>query len=77
VPARDFFRGHLRTLFCLLAPSRAFGQQQPSFQKRFANQDIIDMAKLGGQGNTMARAKGGNRSGGAASGRIYDFSILE
>jgi hypothetical protein len=30
-----------------------------------------------GQGNTMAGAKGGNRSGGAASGRIYDFSILE
>jgi len=30
-----------------------------------------------GQGNTMAGAHGGNRSGGSASGRIYDFSILE
>ncbi len=30
-----------------------------------------------GQGNTMAGARGGNRSGGSASGRIYDFSILE
>lgn len=28
-----------------------------------------------GQGNTMAGAHGGNRSGGSASGRIYDFSI--
>jgi hypothetical protein len=33
--------------FCLLAPSLAFGQQEASFQKRFTNQDIIDMAKLG------------------------------
>jgi hypothetical protein len=33
--------------FCLLAPSTAFGQQEASFQKRFTNQDIIDMAKLG------------------------------
>ena len=32
---------------CLLAPSPAFGQQEASFQKRFTNQDIIDMAKLG------------------------------
>jgi hypothetical protein len=30
-----------------------------------------------GQGNTMAGAHGGNRSGGAASGRVYDFSIPE
>lgn len=30
-----------------------------------------------GQANTMAGARGGNRSGGAASGRVYDFSILE
>ncbi len=30
-----------------------------------------------GQSNTMAGARGGNRSGGAAAGRIYDFSILE
>ncbi|HVO56990.1 MAG TPA: hypothetical protein VMT51_04755, partial [Dongiaceae bacterium] len=30
-----------------------------------------------GQGNTMAGANGGNRSGGAASGRVYDFSISE
>jgi hypothetical protein len=30
-----------------------------------------------GQANTMAGAHGGNRSGGAASGRVYDFSILE
>ncbi|MGO9307310.1 MAG: hypothetical protein ACLP3R_26975 [Candidatus Korobacteraceae bacterium] len=30
-----------------------------------------------GQSNTMAGARGGNRSGGAAGGRIYDFSILE
>jgi len=30
-----------------------------------------------GQSNTMAGATGGNRSGGAAGGRIYDFSILE
>jgi hypothetical protein len=30
-----------------------------------------------GQGNTMAGARGGNRSGGAASGRVYDFSIPE
>lgn len=30
-----------------------------------------------GQSNTMAGAHGGNRSGGAAGGRIYDFSILE
>lgn len=30
-----------------------------------------------GQANTMAGAKGGNRSGGAASGRIWDFAILE
>lgn len=28
-----------------------------------------------GQGNTMAGAYGGNRSGGSASGRVYDFSI--
>jgi hypothetical protein len=30
-----------------------------------------------GQSNTMAGATGGNRSGGAAGGRIYDFSIPE
>jgi hypothetical protein len=30
-----------------------------------------------GQTNTMSGAKGGNRSGGAATGRIYDFSIIE
>ena len=30
-----------------------------------------------GQGNTMAGAHGGNRSGGAASGRVWDFSIPE
>ncbi len=30
-----------------------------------------------GQANTMSGASGGNRSGGAASGRIYDFSIPE
>jgi len=30
-----------------------------------------------GQTNTMAGATGGNRSGGAAAGRIYDFSIPE
>jgi hypothetical protein len=30
-----------------------------------------------GQSNTMSGARGGNRSGGAASGRIYDFSIPE
>ena len=30
-----------------------------------------------GQGNTMAGAKGGNRSGGSASGRVYDFSVPE
>ncbi len=30
-----------------------------------------------GQGATMAGARGGNRSGGNASGRIYDFSIAE
>lgn len=28
-----------------------------------------------GQGNTMAGARGGNRSGGSASGRVYDFTI--
>jgi hypothetical protein len=28
-----------------------------------------------GQGNTMSGAHGGNRSGGSASGRVYDFSI--
>ena len=32
---------------CLLAPSPVFGQQEGSFQKRFTNQDIIEMAKLG------------------------------
>jgi hypothetical protein len=30
-----------------------------------------------GQSATMSGARGGNRSGGVASGRIYDFSILE
>jgi len=30
-----------------------------------------------GQSNTMSGARGGNRSGGFASGRIYDFSIPE
>jgi hypothetical protein len=30
-----------------------------------------------GTQSTMAGARGGNRSGGAASGRLYDFSILE
>jgi hypothetical protein len=30
-----------------------------------------------GTGATMSGARGGNRSGGNASGRIYDFSILE
>ena len=30
-----------------------------------------------GQGATMAGARGGNRSGGNATGRIYDFSIAE
>jgi hypothetical protein len=30
-----------------------------------------------GQSNTMSGARGGNRSGGAATGRIYDFSIPE
>ena len=30
-----------------------------------------------GQSNTMSGAMGGNRSGGAAGGRIYDFGILE
>ena len=30
-----------------------------------------------GQGNTMAGAHGGNRSGGSATGRVYDFSIPE
>ncbi len=30
-----------------------------------------------GQTNTMAGARGGNRSGGSAQGRIYDFSIPE
>jgi len=30
-----------------------------------------------GQMSTMAGARGGNRSGGAASGRVYDFSIPE
>jgi hypothetical protein len=30
-----------------------------------------------GQGATMSGARGGNRSGGNAAGRIYDFSILE
>jgi len=28
-----------------------------------------------GQANTMSGAKGGNRSGGAAAGRVYDFTI--
>ncbi len=30
-----------------------------------------------GQSNTMSGARGGNRSGGSAAGRIYDFSIPE
>jgi hypothetical protein len=30
-----------------------------------------------GQGATMSGARGGNRSGGSAAGRIYDFSVLE
>ncbi len=30
-----------------------------------------------GQGATMSGARGGNRSGGNAAGRIYDFSIME
>jgi hypothetical protein len=30
-----------------------------------------------GQGATMSGARGGNRSGGNAAGRIYDFSIVE
>jgi len=30
-----------------------------------------------GQANTMSGANGGNRSGGAASGRVYDFHIPE
>lgn len=30
-----------------------------------------------GQSNTMAGARGGNRSGGAASGRVWDFTIPE
>jgi hypothetical protein len=30
-----------------------------------------------GQGNTMAGAHGGNRSGGSAAGRVWDFSIPE
>jgi hypothetical protein len=30
-----------------------------------------------GQGNTMSGAHGGNRSGGAASGRVYDFTVPE
>jgi len=30
-----------------------------------------------GQTNSMSGARGGNRSGGAATGRIYDFSIME
>jgi hypothetical protein len=30
-----------------------------------------------GQGATMAGAHGGNRSGGNATGRIYDFSVAE
>jgi hypothetical protein len=30
-----------------------------------------------GQSGTMSGARGGNRSGGVASGRIYDFNILE
>jgi hypothetical protein len=47
-PARAiFFAGIFVLSFCLLAPSRAFGQQEASFQKRFTNKDIIDMAKLG------------------------------
>lgn len=30
-----------------------------------------------GQANTMAGARGGNRSGGAASGRVWDFTVPE
>jgi len=30
-----------------------------------------------GQSNTMAGARGGNRSGGSASGRVWDFTIPE
>jgi len=30
-----------------------------------------------GQSATMSGARGGNRSGGIAAGRIYDFSVLE
>jgi hypothetical protein len=30
-----------------------------------------------GQGATMSGARGGNRSGGNAAGRIYDFSVME
>jgi hypothetical protein len=30
-----------------------------------------------GQANTMSGARGGNRSGGAAAGRVYDFTIPE
>jgi hypothetical protein len=30
-----------------------------------------------GQSNTMAGAHGGNRSGGSASGRVWDFTIPE
>jgi hypothetical protein len=30
-----------------------------------------------GQSNTMSGARGGNRSGGSATGRIYDFSVPE
>jgi hypothetical protein len=30
-----------------------------------------------GQTNTMGSGRGGNRSGGAATGRIYDFSVPE
>jgi hypothetical protein len=30
-----------------------------------------------GQSNTMAGARGGNRSGGSASGRVWDFAIPE
>src|SRR5882757_9210265 len=33
--------------FCLLAPSPAPAQSGASLQKRFTNQDIIEMAKLG------------------------------
>ena len=37
----------LALCLCLLVASPALGQQEASFQKRFTNQDIIDMAKLG------------------------------